>query len=67
MYLVTMDPSNGLLVRFEMTPTQIKHFRVNRASKDDGQWLRDTLGRECAELGTRVELIKDNRLALRWD
>jgi len=40
---------------------------VNRASKDDGQWMRDTLGRECAKLGTRVELHKDNRLALRWD
>lgn len=66
MYFVTMDPSNGRLVSFEMTPTQIKHFRVNRASKDDGQWMRDTLGRECAKLGTRVELHKDKRLALRW-
>ncbi len=67
MYFITMDPSNRRLVSFEMTPTQIKHFRVNRASKADGQWIRDTLGRECAKLGTRVELNKNTRLALRWD
>jgi poly-gamma-glutamate synthesis protein (capsule biosynthesis protein) len=50
-----------------MTPTQIKHFRVNRASGDDAMWLRDILNREGKRLGTKVELNKDNTLTLKWD
>lgn len=66
MYFVTMDASTGKLIRLRMTPTQIKHFRVNRASDGDAQWLRDTLNREANQLGTRVERLADNTLLLRW-
>ncbi|MFQ6022280.1 MAG: CapA family protein [Acidiferrobacterales bacterium] len=66
MYFVTVDPLTGKLFRFEMTPIQIKQFQVNRASKADAQWLKETLSRECAKLGTRVELTKEDRLSLQW-
>ena len=67
MYFVSIDPSNGKLVHLQMTPMQIKHYKVNHASRADSLWLRDTLNREGKEFGTRVELNKDNVLILQWD
>jgi poly-gamma-glutamate capsule biosynthesis protein CapA/YwtB (metallophosphatase superfamily) len=64
MYFVTLDPSAGTLVHFEMTPLQIKRLRLNRASKDDAAWLRDMLIREGKALGTHVRLTADNMLTL---
>jgi poly-gamma-glutamate synthesis protein (capsule biosynthesis protein) len=67
MYFVSVDPSTGKLVYLRMVPTQIKHFKVNRASREDTLWLRDTLNREGKKFGTRVELNDDNMLTLQWD
>ena len=67
MYFVSMDLSTGKLVHLQMTPMQIKQFKVNRASRADSLWLRDTLNREGKEFGTRVELNRDNILMLQWD
>jgi poly-gamma-glutamate synthesis protein (capsule biosynthesis protein) len=66
-YFVYMNPLTGKLVRFQMTPMQIKHFKVSRASKTDALWLRETLNREGKKRGTRVRLNKDNTLTLQWD
>jgi poly-gamma-glutamate synthesis protein (capsule biosynthesis protein) len=67
MYFVSMEPLTGNLVYLRMTPTQIEHFRVNRASREDASWLRDTLNREGKKLGTLVGLNEDNTLTLQWD
>ncbi len=67
MYFVTVDPLTGKLVQLQMTPIQIKNFKVNQASKADALWLRDTLNREGKELGTRVKLRSDGTLTLQWD
>ena len=67
MYFASLDPSSGKLVHLEMTPTQVKRLKVNRASKADALWLRDTLNREGKRFGTRVESDGDNTLKLRWD
>jgi poly-gamma-glutamate synthesis protein (capsule biosynthesis protein) len=67
MYFVSMDPSTGRLVRFDLTPTRVRRFQVRRASKQDAEWLRDTLNREGEALGTRLELNKDATLSLRWE
>lgn len=66
MYFPTIAPSSGRLVRFRMTPLQIRNFKLNRASRKDAAWLRDVLNREGDGLGTRVELDEDNALTLRW-
>lgn len=66
MYLVSVDPSTGKLARFVMTPLRIRRLRLNRASRNDARWLRDTLDREGQRLGTRVELGEDNSLVLAW-
>ena len=64
MYLATLELTTGKLLSLPMIPTQIKRFRVNRASLPDILWLRDTLNREGKMLGTRVELRPDNTLIL---
>lgn len=66
MYFMSINPSTGNLVSMRMTPLQIKNFRLNRASRADALWLRDTLNRECREFGTRVEIKTDNTLILQW-
>jgi poly-gamma-glutamate capsule biosynthesis protein CapA/YwtB (metallophosphatase superfamily) len=67
MYFVTVDHLSGKLVHLRMTPTHVRNLRVNRASRADALWLRDTLNREGALFGTRVELIQENGLTLLWD
>jgi poly-gamma-glutamate synthesis protein (capsule biosynthesis protein) len=64
MYLVTMQPSSGELVRFEMVPFQIKRFRLNRVSIEDARWLERTMNRECARFGGRVTLSETHHLEL---
>jgi poly-gamma-glutamate synthesis protein (capsule biosynthesis protein) len=61
-----MDPSNGKLVNMEMIPMQIKRFKVNRASRADALWLKNTLNRKGGKFGTRVELRKHDTLKLKW-
>jgi poly-gamma-glutamate synthesis protein (capsule biosynthesis protein) len=67
MYFISVDPSTGKLVRLQMTPTKIERFKVNRATRADALWLRDTLDREGKKFGTRVELNEDCTLTLKWD
>jgi poly-gamma-glutamate synthesis protein (capsule biosynthesis protein) len=67
MYFVGMDAFSGKLLDLSMTPTQVRNFKVHRASRTDALWLRDTLSREGASFGTRAYLNEDNTLTLRWD
>ena len=66
MYFASFAASSGRLTRFEMTPLRIKNFKLNRASREESRWLRDTLNREGESFGTRLELNADNTLTLRW-
>ena len=65
MYFPGLDPVTGKLVRFEMTPTRIERFRVNRAAMEEAVWLSGLLNREGRRFGTRVRLCEDGRL--RWE
>jgi poly-gamma-glutamate synthesis protein (capsule biosynthesis protein) len=67
MYFVGMDPTSGRLVHLHMTPVQIRHFQVNRASKEDALWLRDLLNREGQQFGTHADMKRDHTLTLDWD
>ena len=67
MYFASVDRSSGKLIHLRMTPTQIKRFRVNRASAADALWLKDILNREGEKFGTRAEMNPDHTLALRWE
>ena len=66
MYFVTLDPHKGQLVRLDMTPLQIKRFRLQHPSDPDRRWMRDTLNRAYAYFGTRLEEGEDGRFRLAW-
>ncbi len=67
MYFVRIDPARGNLAGLRLVPLQVKKFRLNRASRSDTEWLRDTLNREGKRFGTQVELAVDGTLELRWN
>jgi poly-gamma-glutamate synthesis protein (capsule biosynthesis protein) len=66
MYFVTLDLSTAQLVRFEMTPMQMRRFRLHHATREDAEWLQDMLTREGRTRKTHVELHADNTLTLHW-
>ena len=45
---------------------RIRRFRLNRPSKEEVKWIRDTLNREGERYETWVEAGRDGALALRW-
>jgi poly-gamma-glutamate synthesis protein (capsule biosynthesis protein) len=65
MYFPRIDPANGKLVDLQMTPLQIKRFRLQRASRTDARWLRDTLNQHSQVFGCQFILGEDNKMRLR--
>lgn len=65
LYLVTLEAGSGKLHGLELVPMQRRRFRLNRASRADGAWLREVLARESTLHGTRIELTADGALRLR--
>jgi poly-gamma-glutamate synthesis protein (capsule biosynthesis protein) len=66
MYFPALDLATGALARLELVPTQMRKFRVQRASAADGQWLADLLTQEGRAFGTRARVRADGRLELEW-
>lgn len=66
MYFLSVAVPSGELVHCRMAPMRIKNLRLNRASKEDAEWLRKVLSRVGERLGTAVESRDDGRLELRW-
>lgn len=64
MYFATLDSSTGKLVNLQMIPTQIKCFRVQRASTEDILWLREVLNREGKRFSTQVQWDGNKTLTL---
>jgi poly-gamma-glutamate capsule biosynthesis protein CapA/YwtB (metallophosphatase superfamily) len=62
MYLPTISASSGDLVDLRLVPFRMSKFRLNRATREDAVWLRDTLDRESSKFGTRVTLNEDGTL-----
>jgi poly-gamma-glutamate synthesis protein (capsule biosynthesis protein) len=67
MYFASVDAGNGELLGLEMTPLQIKNFRLHRASSEDVEWLRETIERASKPFGTRLQRCPENRLRLSLD
>ncbi len=66
LYFPTLSPTDGRLERLIMVPLQRRHFRLNRTSREDAQWLCRRLSREGRTLGTRVRQAGHDRLVLEW-
>lgn len=66
MYFAEVDPATGNLVTLNMTPLQIRNFRLRHASRADTEWLQKTLDEECKSFGARIEASQNGRLSLSW-
>lgn len=67
MYFATVESSTGKLLHLRMIPTQIKRFRVTRATEKDTLFLKNILNKESRRFGTKVRLNKDDSLTLQWE
>jgi poly-gamma-glutamate synthesis protein (capsule biosynthesis protein) len=64
MFFPSLSPQTGQLEVLEMTPLQIRHMRLNRASAADRRWLCDTVNEMSRAFGTQVTLTE--RAVLHW-
>jgi poly-gamma-glutamate capsule biosynthesis protein CapA/YwtB (metallophosphatase superfamily) len=64
MYFPTLE--DGRLVRFALTPTETRRFRVNTAPDAGFHWLMATLDREGSDFGTRTARLSEKDLLLVW-
>ena len=67
MYFASVDPANADLIALEMVPLRIRRFQLVPASRQDVDWLQQTLDRESRAFGVRVTLAPDRKLTLSWD
>lgn len=67
MYFPSLDAATGKLRQLALVPVRIRRFRIERASDEASRWLRRTLVREGARLGTAIEAQSDGSLRLSWE
>jgi poly-gamma-glutamate capsule biosynthesis protein CapA/YwtB (metallophosphatase superfamily) len=66
MYLPVLDSRDGALQFLTMVPFQLRKFRLNHATKADGEWLCRVLDRECRRFGGKVERNETGSLLLNF-
>ena len=64
MYFPTLDTATGHLSSMTLTPMQIRHFRLNRATAADAHWLRKRLNLEARKFGVSLSSEVDGTLRL---
>ena len=65
MYFADLDPADGRLLGLTLSPMRMRRLRLQRAAPGESAWLSNTLNRENARFGTRLETGPDGRLHLR--
>lgn len=66
LYLPTIDRETGLLESLQMVPMRMQRFRLQRASQQEGAWLRERLDEVCRDYGTGLEMTDNGFLDLVW-
>ncbi len=66
MYFPTVDASTGKLMQLRLVPMQIRHMKLNRASREDAQWLCEVLSRESSRFGVDVQIDDKGDLVVTW-
>ncbi|MEV3990248.1 CapA family protein [Streptomyces sp. NPDC049837] len=56
LYLVTVEPGSARPPAVRIVPMQARRMRLHHASREDGEWLRETLDRVSRGFGARVGL-----------
>jgi poly-gamma-glutamate capsule biosynthesis protein CapA/YwtB (metallophosphatase superfamily) len=65
LYLATIDPDTGHLVRLRMIPMRAHRMRLRHTTRDDARHLRAVLDRISQPFGSRVDLTAAGTLELR--
>lgn len=65
LYLASVAPGNGELVRLRMVPLQARNLRLHPAARADGDWLCEALAHASRPFGSGVERAADGWLDLR--
>jgi len=64
MYDIEVDVTTGRLTALVLTPTRIRHLRVDICHEDaDIDWMHKTMSRECRKFGCDVKRV-GNKLHL---
>jgi poly-gamma-glutamate capsule biosynthesis protein CapA/YwtB (metallophosphatase superfamily) len=66
LYLVTLNRSNGALLRLVMLPMRMQRFRLNHAASEEAAWLAKVMNRESQRFAATVQLAGDGSLRLGW-
>jgi poly-gamma-glutamate synthesis protein (capsule biosynthesis protein) len=66
MYFPLVEPSTGRLLGLRMVPLRICKMRLDRATSAETAWVRDRLSAIGGAFGSRVEVVPDGSLRLRW-
>ena len=56
MFFPSVSQQTGRLLTLEMTPLQIRHMRLTRASQADVQWICETVNTIGRDFGTRMSV-----------
>jgi poly-gamma-glutamate capsule biosynthesis protein CapA/YwtB (metallophosphatase superfamily) len=64
MYFADIEPATRNLAALEIVPLHIRNFRLNRASRQDIEWMQQTLRRESLPFATGIALDLADRLVL---
>jgi len=64
MYFADLEPTDGSLRALSLVPLQIKNFRLSYPSRQDMEWVQQTLDRQCQRFKTRVMLDSDRQLVV---
>jgi poly-gamma-glutamate capsule biosynthesis protein CapA/YwtB (metallophosphatase superfamily) len=64
MYFADLEPTGGSLRALNLIPLQIKNFRLSYPSRQDMEWVQQTLDRQCQRFKTRAMLDSDRQLVV---
>lgn len=65
-YFAGIEAPTGKLIHLQMTPTQVRRMRVQRAAPADVLCLKDVLNRHSQKYGAQVESANGGVLTLKW-
>jgi poly-gamma-glutamate synthesis protein (capsule biosynthesis protein) len=64
LFVATVEPDTGRLVRLRMAPMRAHRMRLHHASTEDAEHLRNVLNRVSLRFGSRIDLADDGMLHL---
>jgi poly-gamma-glutamate synthesis protein (capsule biosynthesis protein) len=65
MYFPTVEMATGRLLKFDLVPLRIRHFKLNRTTTEEREWMLKMLRHEYGRFGVSVRAEQDY-FSLQW-